>query len=123
MTEQIVNNNDSLVIRHYGYGIDGGCMLDASDYTGGDHIYAGHIVIQSDDDARVCKPMPVNGDAYAALPAGYHYLGATVTTVKTEYPFVGVIVAGEVNDALSPFPIDAIKKDVMAATSLTFNHD
>lgn len=123
MTEQIVNNNDSLVIRHYGWGIDGGCLLDMSDYKGGDHIKAGHIVIESDDANRIRKPMPVNGDAYDVLPAGYHYLGATTATVKTEYPFVGVVIAGDVNDTLSPYPLDAIKKDVMSATKLTFNHD
>lgn len=124
MTEQIVGNNESLVIRHYGWGIHGGCLLDVSDYNSNEkYIKAGHIVIESDDSNRIRKPMPVKNDAYDALPAGYHYLGVTVATVKTEYPLVGVMIAGDVNDVLSPYPIDAIKGDVLNATRLTFNHD
>ncbi len=119
--------NDSIVIRKYGSGIKGGRTLDMSNFPADlKCIKAGHIVIRSTTDETDYKPMPVaaNGTAYDSLPANHEYVGVVVATKPVDYPFVGIMYAGEVNDVASPYPIDSIKSALKSALpDLHFMHD
>ena len=124
---KILSANDSIVIRKYGAGINGGRTLDVSDMPASVKcIKAGHVVIRSTEDETLYKPMPVNaaGDAYESLPANYEYVGVVVATKPLDYPLVGIMYAGEVNDVASPYPVDSIKSDLKTALpGLVYMHD
>ena len=124
---RIDSANDSIVIRHYGVGIKGGRTLDMSDFPSDlKCIRAGHIVIRSTENETLYKPMPVasNGKSYAALPEGYEYVGVVVATKPVDYPLVGIMYAGEVNDVASPYPVTSIKAALKTALpGLVFMHD
>jgi hypothetical protein len=119
--------NDSIVIRKYGAGIVGGRTLDMTDFPANlKCIRAGHVVIRSTTDETLYKPMPVNqaGDGYGSLPEGYEYVGVVVATKPVDYPLVGIMYAGEVNDVASPYPVDSIKAAMKTALPcLVYMHD
>ena len=124
---RIDSANDSIVIRNYGAGIKGGRTLDMSDFPSDlKCIRAGHVVIRSTTDETLYKPMPVSagGAAYASLPEGYEYVGVVVATKPVDYPLVGIMYAGEVNDVASPYPVTSIKAALKTALpGLVFMHD
>lgn len=124
---RIDSANDSIVIRHYGVGIKGGRTLDMSDFPSDlKCIRAGHVVIRSTTDETLYKPMPVanDGKSYAALPQGYEYVGVVVATKPVDYPLVGIMYDGEVNDVASPYPVTSIKAALKTALpGLVFMHD
>ena len=95
---KIMSANDSIIIRKYGAGINGGRTLDMSDFPSGlKCIRAGHVVIRSIEDETLYKPMPVAEDGlnYASLPEGYEYVGVVVATKPVDYPLVGIMYDGE----------------------------
>ena len=95
---KILSANDSIVIRKYGAGINGGRTLDMSGFPSDlKCIKAGHVVIRSTEDETLYKPMPVadGGAAYDSLPANYEYVGVVVATKPVDYPLVGIMYAGE----------------------------
>lgn len=113
---------DSIVIRNYVAGIAGGRTLDMTGFDG-TVIKAGHVVIM-ETATETYKPMPVSGEAYAALPEGHEYVGVVVCSQPADKPFVGIMYDGEVNDVASPYPIDGIKAALKTALpKLTFLHD
>lgn len=124
---RIESANDSIVIRHYGVCIKGGRTLDMSDFPSDlKCIRAGHVVIRSTSDETLYKPMPVasDGKSYAALPEGYEYVGVVVATKPVDYPLVGIMYDGEVNDVASPYPVTSIKAALKTALpGLVFMHD
>lgn len=124
---KILSANDSIVIRNYGAGIKGGRTLDMSDFPSDlKCIRAGHVVIRSTTDETLYKPMPVanGGEAYASLPEGFEYVGVVVATKPVDYPLVGIMYAGEVNDVASPYPVTSIKAALKTALpGLVFMHD
>ena len=124
---RIDSANDSIVIRKYGAGIKGGRTLDMTDFpTDLKCIKAGHVVIRSTSDETLYKPMSVStdGTAYGALPDGYEYVGVVVATKPVDYPLVGIMYAGEVNDTASPYPVTSIKAALKTALpGLVFMHD
>ena len=65
--QQVVFGDDSIVIQKYISGIKGGRTLDVTGFAES-VIKAGHVIIVKDG---VYAPMPVSGEAYAALPSGY----------------------------------------------------
>ena len=119
--------NDSIVIRKYGAGIVGGHTLDMTDFPADlKVIKAGHVVIRSTQDETLYKPMPVaaGGETYDSLPANFEYAGVVVATKPVDYPLVGIMYAGEVNDEASPYPVSSIKSDLKTALpGLVFMHD
>jgi hypothetical protein len=117
--EQLDTGNDSLVIMNYLGGIDGGCTLDAEGFDS-PVIKAGHIVIVK-NDTLARKPMPVSGDAYDSLPAGYSYEGVTVKTKKVSDPNHGVMTIGIVNTEVSPYPVTQAMKDALKTINFTKN--
>ena len=124
---KILSANDSIVIRNYGAGIKGGRTLDMSDFPSDlKCIRAGHVVIRSTTDETLYKPMPVaaGGNAYDSLPEGFEYVGVVVATKPVDYPLVGIMYAGEVNDVASPYPVTSIKAALKTALpGLVFMHD
>lgn len=115
------NGNDDIVIRKDHGGIIGGKVLDLEGFTP-DVIHKGHVIIRN--TARtIYKPMPVVGNAYGSLPGGYEYVGVSRTTALASEPIVGILTDGEVNDVASPYPVDAIKAAIQAATKIVFEHD
>ena len=124
---KILSANDSIVIRKYGAGINGGRTLDMTGFPETEKcIKAGHVVIRSTQDETLYKPMPVadGGAAYDSLPENYEYVGVVVATKPVDYPLVGIMYAGEVNDEASPYPVDSIKSALKTALpGLVFMHD
>lgn len=104
----IDTGNDSVVIVEYLEGVPGGRTLDVTGFKN-PVIQAGHIVIV-ETSTKERKPMPVAGEAYAALPTGHTFEGVVVASVLTEKPMVGIMVRGSVNEVASPYPVtDAMK--------------
>lgn len=116
--------NDSIVIRKYIAGVQGGRVLDVSDFKG-DYIRAGHVIIR-DKESDLYKPMPLNEDKteYGTLPEGHEYVGVCVSTKSVTEPFVSIMHTGVVNDVASPYSLDAIKSALKSAVpTLVFEHD
>lgn len=116
--------NDPIVIRKYIAGIQGGKVLDVSDFKG-EYIRAGHVIIH-DTENDTYKPMPVNsvGDTYKSLPGSHEYVGVCGATKSVKEPFVSIMHTGVVNDMASPYPLDTIKAALKAAVpTLVFEHD
>lgn len=124
---KIQSANDSIVIRKYGAGIKGGRTLDMTGFPSDlKVIKAGHVIIRSTEDGTLYKPMPVaeGGEAYDSLPAGFEYVGVVVATKPVDYPLVGIMYAGEVNDVASPYPLSSIQSALKTALpGLVFMHD
>lgn len=102
--EQVVFGDDNIVIQKYISGIKGGRTLDVEGFNA-EVIKAGHVVIVKDG---VYKPMPVSGEAYAALPTGHAYAGVVYRSVAKSNPAVSIMTNGEVNEVAVPYPMDAI---------------
>lgn len=99
--------NDSIVIVHHIEGIPGGRTLDTAGFAAS-VIQAGHVVIKSTDGTY--KPMPVSGDAYAAMPADHTAVGVVYASMLTAKPFAAIMVRGTVNEAASTYPVpEAVK--------------
>lgn len=119
----ITSGLDSVVIRRYGAGIIGGRTLDVSGYPY-DVIKAGHVIIASDDDETLFKPMPLKDDKYETLPSSYHYVGVLVRSITKDAPLAAIMYDGEVNDKASPYSVDSIKAKMKTVLpGLVFIHD
>ncbi|MBQ8969170.1 MAG: hypothetical protein IJ064_05515 [Bacteroidaceae bacterium] len=125
--ETILAANDSVVIRQYNGGITGGRTNDLDGFDG--PVKGGHLVVRTKDEDGVnytYKPMPVDGDKYADLPANHEYVGVTVATKSTDYPLFGIMDDGRVNDVAMPYQFkdEAQRAAVKAALpNLIFEHD
>lgn len=96
------SGNDTIVVPRVFETVIGGRTLDTTGFTP-EVIPAGHVVIKEDATGNH-KPMPVNGDVYAALPANHTVVGVVISTVDTKKPFVGICVRGTVNEVASLYP-------------------
>lgn len=112
---QIQADNDHIVIRSYFDGYTGGKTLNTEGFEP-KLIKAGHVVIKNAEG--VFKPMPVEGEKYAALPEGFGYAGVVVATKQTKYPFVGILTQGTVNHIAAPYDLSTILEDVKKACPL-----
>jgi hypothetical protein len=112
---------DTVVIRKFIDGIKGGKALNVEDFAE-DYIKAGHVVIRKEDDY---KPLPVEGEKFAALPEGYEYVGFVTATKKATEPFVAIVTIGEVNDEALPYTLSTEQKAAIKAAvpTIVFNHD
>ena len=125
--ETILAGNDSVVIRQYNGGITGGRTLDLTGFDG--PVKAGHLAIRVLDEDGVnytYKPMPVNGEKYGSLPASHEYCGVVVATKPADYPLVGIMDDGRVNDEAMPYQFaDATQRAAVKAAlpNLIFEHD
>lgn len=114
--QTIDTGNDAIVIMKMLEDIPGGRTLDTTGFTP-EVIPAGHLVIEQ-TSTGVLKPMPISGNAYAALPAGHTYKGVVIASVLTAKPFVGVMVRGAVNKNASTYSITSILSAVATALPL-----
>lgn len=108
--------NDSIVIVDNFQSVRGGRSLDVTGFAP-TTIKAGHVIIQ-ETATKEYKPMPVTGNAYAALPAGHTYAGILVASILTAKPFAGIMVRGTVNPAAAPYPMTSILSVVKTALPL-----
>ena len=115
--------NDPVVIRKHVDDLKGGVALDTTGYTE-EFIKAGHVVIKKTEEGKdIYKPMPVSEGAYGSL-GDCTYVGVVVATVPTDEPFVSVLTIGEVNDKLTPYPMDSIMSAFKAAVpTIVWSHD
>ena len=102
--QQIVFGDDSIVIQKYISGIKGGRTLDVTGFADS-VIKAGHVIIVKNG---VYAPMPVAGDAYAALPEGAAYAGVLYRSVLAAKPAASIMTNGEVNEEAVPYAMTAI---------------
>ena len=102
--QQIVFGDDSIVIQKYISGIKGGRTLDVTGFAG-KVIKAGHVIIVKNG---VYAPMPVNGEAYAALPDGAAYAGVLYRSISAAKPAASIMTWGEVNVEAGPYPMATI---------------
>ena len=91
-------------------------------------IKAGHIVIKVlDEDGKnyTFKPMPVSNGAYSTLPANHEYAGVVVASKPADYPMVGIMDDGRVNDEAMPYPLTTAMRTAIktALPNLIFEHD
>ena len=124
--ETILAANDSIVIRQYKGGITGGCTLDMTGFDG--PVKAGHLAIRTleEDGSYTYKPMPVSGEKYASLPAEHEYAGVVVASKPADYPLVGIMDDGRVNDKAMPYDFaDSTQRAAVktALPNLIFEHD
>lgn len=131
--EQIVFGNDSIVIRKFIRGIEGGKTLDTTGFTN-TLIKAGHIIITNGEGTY--KPMPLVQDSvtensvttflyesdgvtpkivYGALPDGYNYCGVLYRTIQTSKPAASILTWGIVNEEALPYAITGIKSAFASA--------
>ena len=114
---QVDTSLDSITIRRDIAGLTGGASLDVTGFAP-TTIKAGHVVIKETATGHY-KPMPVNGDAYAALPANHTIEGVVRASVPTSRAMVGVMYNGEVNEATSPYPVTTEIKTALSLIKFT----
>ena len=102
--QQVVFGDDSIVIQKYISGIKGGRTLDVTGFAE-NVIKAGHVIIVKDG---VYKPMPVSGEAYAALPEGFAYAGILYRSIPAAKPAASIMTWGEVNVEAVPYAMTSI---------------
>ena len=127
--QTILSGLDSVVIRQYNGGITGGRTLDLTDFEGA--VKSGHLAIRVLDEDGVnytYKPMPVVEvtGKYDSLPANHEYCGVVVCTKPNDYPMVGIMDDGRVNDEAMPYQFaDSTQRATVKAAlpNLIFEHD
>ena len=102
--QQVVFGDDSIVIQKYISGIKGGRTLDVTGFAE-KVIKAGHVIIVKNG---VYAPMPVEGNAYAALPEGAAYAGVLYRSISAAKPAASIMTWGEVNVEAVPYPMATI---------------
>lgn len=110
-------SRDSIVIAKVLETLVGGRSLDVTGFTPA-VIKAGHVVIK-ETATGTCKPMPVTGTAYAALPAGHTIEGVVMASTMTNRAMVGIMVRGTVNEVASPYPVTAAIKTALPLIRFT----
>lgn len=129
--EAILTGNDSIVIKKYISGIEGGRTLDVAGYLL-TNVVAGSVAIQKTDGTYA--PMPIKKDGkneddtdkyvYDTLPAGAKYVGIVYRSVSTIDGTASIMFDGVVNEALLPYGFDAIKSAfATACPHIIFQND
>lgn len=111
----IDTTKDRLVIKDLFESKRGGATID---FTGYPHpvLYAGHMIIRNTVTGDY-KPMPVVGDAYAALPINHAYDGVLIATITSAWPLGGIMYRGVVNPVPAPYPFTADMRTAMQSNS------
>lgn len=102
--EQFSAGNDSIVIRKFLNGVEGGRALDITEYktmAGTSVVPAGTIIVAKD---KVYKPLALaSATAYGTLQESHEYVGVTVATIDASREGAGIMTAGSVNKDVMPF--------------------
>jgi hypothetical protein len=119
--DTILFGNDSIVIRKYIAGIQGGRALDTTDWAE-DSVKSSHVIIKNKEGNYA--PMPVADGKYAALPEGAAYAGVLYRSIATKDAQASIMTHGVVNPEAMPYPIDDIKEAFLAAVPhISFESD
>ena len=102
--EKVQIEDNSVVIKKYIKGIEGGRTLDVTGFSGA--IKAGHVIIVNNG---TYKPMTVEGDAYGALPENYNYAGILYNTIDSKRPAAAIMTWGVVNSEALPYALTGAK--------------
>lgn len=107
--QSVLTGKESIVIKLYTDGLDGGRSLDVTNYPL-TTIQAGHVIIRATTGAKDYKPMPLasGNAAYDALPANHEYAGILVATIETKIPMAAILTQGTINPNATPFPMTSI---------------
>lgn len=97
---------DSVIVRKFTNGVEGGVTLDVSNYYQS-NVIAGQVVIT---DGNVIRPMPVNGDNYGTLPEGFKYYGVVYRTSRVRMG-VSIMTRGCINKFRAPYNLETIYQD------------
>lgn len=95
--EMFRGGNDSIAIKKYIHGKEGGTVLDTTGFPD-NYIYAGHGVIK---ERGVFKPQPVDGSLHEKL------VGVVVSTTNKAKPSVGVMTLGIINNNTLKYKFNA----------------
>lgn len=93
--------DNSVVIKKFFKGIEGGRTLDVAGYTD-EVILAGHVIIEV---GGTYKPMPVKNGAYDEFPEGAKYVGVLYSSIETEKPAAAIMTWGVVNSEALPYAV------------------
>lgn len=104
--EEITFGFDSVVVRKFTNGVEGGVMLDVTNYQL-PNVLAGQVVIS---DGRVIRPMPVEGDCYGDLPEGFKYYGVVYRSSRVNIG-VSIMTRGSINKYRVPYNFELIRDD------------
>ncbi len=131
--ERVVFGNDSIVIRKYNSGIQGGRTLDCSDYPE-DNVFAGHVIIKKSNGNYAPMPIkaateasgetPASPAGYDALPTGATYVGVLYRSISKDKPEAAIMTDGIVNPTLTPYDMTAIMTAFQSACRhISFEQD
>ena len=95
-SESFESANDSVAIKKYIHGREGGAVLDVTGFSD-NYIYAGHGVIK---EAGVYKPQPTDGTKSDLL------VGVVRSTTRTLKPSTGVMTLGVINNNTLKYPFN-----------------
>ena len=93
--------------------IPNGRTLDVSDFKES-VIKGGHLLIKKSGEA-LYKPMPVEGEKYAALPEGFEYAGFQYGSVLKTRPFGAISKNCQYVTEAAPYALDTVLEDVKKA--------
>jgi len=111
--ETAITFEDSVVIRKFIGGLEGGRTLDCTGFPE-KVVKAGHVIIKLASGNYA--PMPITAsNAYDSLPSGAAYAGILYRSVSVENPSASILNNGEVNPKCTPYNMDAIMSAFKAA--------
>ena len=102
-TSEEFHSSDSVGIKHYIHGKEGGAVLDTTGFTDVT-IHAGHGVIL---EGGQYKPQPIDGSKDALL------IGVVRSATKTSKPSTGVMTQGTINNNALKYPFNAASLAVL----------
>lgn len=113
---------ESVVIKKYLDGIEGGKVLDNTEFTP-TTIQAGHVAIKETSTGKY-KPLPISGVKFAELPEEHKFAGIVVNTMPADRAMCGIMTQGAVNYKAMPYDatdiLDALR---VALNNIEFRSD
>lgn len=108
--KKITLDDNTVLIKKFIKGIEGGRTLDVSEYTE-DVIKAGHVIIKKENGNYA--PLKVSGSSYVALQGSESYAGLLYGSILKDAPAGAIMTWGIVNEEALPYPVPADFKTAM----------
>lgn len=99
----VIGGDDSIVVKKYIAGYEGGRTLDLTAWGADKPVKCGHVILQKKDGTFV--PAPIKGETYEALTADYHVAGILYGNVTPPRQAASIMTWGIVNKALLPYKL------------------
>jgi hypothetical protein len=109
------NGNSGIVIKKYIHGLEGGRVLDWTDYPE-DWIQEGHGIMVENGNYR---PLPITG----RVTAGYVMAGVARSLTTKENPSTGVMTMGVINTNALKYSISATELGQLQALGVQTQAD